>query len=237
VSENRHTRRNLLRLAGIAGTALVFCEGRAPAADEEDKPEHEVGAVEDLMREHGVLRRALLVYAETVDKLRGGASIDAKAINKTAKLFRNFGEDYHERKLEEAYIFPAVKKVGSSAALLADVLKSQHDRGREITDYILGVTRKGSIKSDAETFAHVLDGFVLMYQNHAAREDTVVFPAWKDTLSDEQLHELGEEFEEIEHKEFGEDGFESAVKEIGDIEEDLGLAQLAQFTAPSPPRR
>ena len=32
------------------------------------------------------------------------------AIARTAKLFRSFGEDYHERKLEEAYIFPAYEK-------------------------------------------------------------------------------------------------------------------------------
>ena len=29
---------------------------------------------------------------------------------RTAKLFRSFGEDYHERKLEEAYIFPPSKR-------------------------------------------------------------------------------------------------------------------------------
>jgi hypothetical protein len=37
--------------------------GRARAA--EQGKEKEVGAVEDLMREHGVLRRALLVHRES----------------------------------------------------------------------------------------------------------------------------------------------------------------------------
>jgi len=27
-------------------------------------------------------------------------------------LFRSFGEDYHEKKLEEAHIFPTIKKAG-----------------------------------------------------------------------------------------------------------------------------
>jgi hypothetical protein len=27
-------------------------------------------------------------------------------------LFRNFGVDYHEKKIEEAQIFPAVRKAG-----------------------------------------------------------------------------------------------------------------------------
>jgi hemerythrin-like domain-containing protein len=77
----------------------------------------EVGAIEDLMREHGVLRRALLVYTESVPKiLTNPGSIPVDALMRTAKLFRSFGEDYHERKLEEAYIFPAIKKAAGPAA-------------------------------------------------------------------------------------------------------------------------
>ena len=46
------------------------------AAEEEEKKdghgaEPEVSATEDLMREHGVLRRTLIVYAETASMLRG----------------------------------------------------------------------------------------------------------------------------------------------------------------------
>ena len=84
------------------------------AAESSKKPgqKKEVGAVEDLMREHGVLRRALLVYIETVPRLRGapGKNLPLEPIARTAKLFRSFGEDYHERKLEEAHIFPVVKR-------------------------------------------------------------------------------------------------------------------------------
>ena len=183
-----------------------------------------MGAVEDLMREHGVLRRALLVYSESVPKIRANlGGIPADALMRTAKLFRSFGEDYHERKLEEAYIFPAIKKAGGPAAGYADVLKAQHDRGREVTEYILAVTGKGDIGTgDAEPLARALESFVLMYENHAAREDTIVFPAWKSTLSERQ--------------QFGKDGYEDAVTQIGQIEQALGLADLAQFTAPPPPK-
>jgi len=31
--------------------------------------------------------------------------------------------------------------------------------------------------------------FVRMYEHHAAKEDTVIFPAWKQTLTEEQLDE------------------------------------------------
>ena len=152
-------------------------------------------------------------------------------------MFRAFGEDYHEKMLEEAHIFPALRKVGGPAATYVDVLIAQHNRGREITNYILAGTGKGAIGSgDAEALARVFETFVLMYQNHAAREDTIVFPAWKDALSERQLREMGDRFEDIERRTFGKDGFEDAVKQMERVEQALGFADLAQFTAPPPPK-
>jgi hypothetical protein len=81
-----------------------------------------------------------------------------------------------------------------------------------------------------------LERLVLMCQNHTAREDTIVFPAWKKVLSTRQLHEMGDRFEDIERQQFGKDGYEDAVAQIGQIEQVLGLADLAQFTAPPPPK-
>lgn len=189
------------------------------------------------MREHGVLRRALIVYTEVADRLRMGlAGFDPGALNRTAKLFQNFGEDYHERKLEEAHIFPVVKKAGGPAATLPDVLLAQHKRGREITNYILQVTNDAQASSiDAKALSGALATFVRMYRAHAAREDTIVFPAWKQALTAKQLDELGDQFEDIEKQQFGGDGFDQAVMQIGEIEAELGLANLSQYTAPPPP--
>jgi len=248
---NENARRYFLRSAAALGTGLVLngCGGKG-AADkhsEDQAPSEKAGsgtgievtAVEDLMREHGVLRRALFVYSEAAARLRGDSSAVAfEAMQKTAKLFRAFGEDYHERKLEEAHIFPAVRKAGGTAADHVDTLILQHQRGREITDYIVAVTqpaRPGA--AGAQQLAQSLDAFVRMYRPHAAREDTVIFPAWKQTLSAAQLDEMGDKFEDIEREQFGEDGFENAVKQIAEIESSLGLADLGQFTVSSPPAR
>ena len=51
-----------------------------------------------------------------------------------------------------------------------------------------------------------------------------------------QLDEMNDKFEDIEHEQFGEDGFEDAVKQISAIESSLGLADISQFTAPPPPK-
>jgi hypothetical protein len=58
----------------------------------------------------------------------------------------------------------------------------------------------------------------------------------KKNFSYKQLDEISDQFEEIEHKMFGKDGFEDAEKKISNIESSLGLSDLAQFTPPPPPK-
>jgi hemerythrin-like domain-containing protein len=239
---NSARRQWLVGLSSLgAGAILLGCNKAGPseskeANDDQEGAEPEVTATEDLMREHGVLRRALLVYQETATRMSGGVTIPPEPLQKTAKLFRAFGEEYHEKKLEEAYIFPAVKKAGGAAGGYADVLIAQHQRGREITDFILGATTGPKISTgNAKSFEAALESLVRMYEHHAAIEDTVVFPGWKQTLNSTQLDEMNEKFEDIEHVQFGEDGFESALKQMAEIEQSLGLSDLAQFTAPAPP--
>ena len=234
------TRREMFRDAAIAAAAvcgLAGTEALGQTARKKDEPE--VTAAEDLMREHGVIRRALLVYAHVAGTLRTApGSVDVAALRGTAQLFRAFGEDYHERMLEEQHIFPVVRKMKGEAARYPDILIAQHARGREITDYVLtltGAARLGA--SDGEPLARALERLALMYQHHAAREDTIVFPAWKTNFSNAELDQIGDEFEAIERKMFGGEGFEDAVRKIGSIEAAFGLSDISQFTPPPPPRR
>ena len=244
-----HTRRQLITGISLAsaGALLIGCRNNpAPTsstnkADEQssDEAAADVTATEDLMREHGILRRALLVYQESAVKLKQDPnSVPADALEKTAQLFRAFGEDYHEKKLEEAYIFPALKKQQNAATGYVDILLAQHSRGTEITDYLLSKTKGDKISTaDVGPFAAALESFVRMYEHHAAIEDTIVFPAWKGVIGGKELDEMSAKFEEIEEEFFGEDGFDSALRRMAEIEESLGLSNLAMFTAPEPPKK
>lgn len=235
-------RRSFIAGTAVSGAGLflgdglvvhkTFAEEMSSSKGEVGDTEMEVTATEDLMREHGVLRRILIVYSESARRFRGALPVGIyEPINKAAQLFRGFGENYHEKLLEEAHIFPAVSRAGGQASVYPEILTAQHSRGREITAYILSMT-KGKEPADVRKLASAMRAFVRMYRAHAAREDTIVFPAWKQTMSEEQMDEMGERFEDIEHKQFGEDGFEKAVSQIAAIEEQLGLADLSKFTAP-----
>ena len=247
-------RRELLAGISVAGAGILLNACRTTlnrtgsATNEDNKNEGpapgeaaqvEVTATEDLMREHGILRRALLVYQESAVRLRQDpASIPPDALEKTANLFRVFGEEYHEKKLEEVYIFPTVKKSPGTAASYVDILLAQHTRGREITDYLLSITKADQIPSNnVEPLAKALESFVRMYEHHAAIEDTIIFPAWKAATGEAELDELAAKFEEIETEQFAGDGFETALKRMEEIETSLGLSNLETFTAPAPPTK
>ena len=235
-----------ISLAG-AGVLLNACRtqpsGIGSATNKEAGPAPgeavtvDVTAPEDLMREHGILRRALLVYQESALRLRqDAASVPPDALEKAANLVRVFGEDYHEKKLEEVFIFPIVKKSPGAAANYVDVLLAQHTRGREITDYVLSITKADQIAANSvEPLAKALESFVRMYEHHAAIEDTVIFPAWKSATREAELDELAAKFEEIEHEQFGGDGFDAALSRMEEIESGLGLTNLEMFTSPAPP--
>lgn len=223
-------RRAVLSTAVTAGIAAALASCRNGSSGSAGK-EKEVSANEDLMREHGVLRRVLIVYREVAPKIASGKSLDVAAIAAAAALFQKFGEEYHEKQLEEQYIFPELHK-GPNAALV-DTLLAQHQRGREITAFVLDSTKAGSIGSGRTgQLTSSMVEFARMYEAHTAREDTIIFPAFKAALSERQLDELSDRFEDIEHQEFGKDGFDDAVAKIADIEGKLGLADLGGFTAP-----
>lgn len=242
-------RRQLLTGISLAGAGVLLnaCRTNSGGATNDDNKTEpapgevapvEVTAAEDLMREHGILRRALLVYREAVTRLRQDpSSIPPDTLEKVANLVRVFGEDYHEKKIEEVFVFPILKKSPGAPATYVDILLVQHDRGREITDYVLSLTREDRIPSNSvEPLARALESFVRMYEHHAVIEDTVVFPVWKAAVGEAELDALAAKFEEIESEHFGGDGFDTALRRMEEIETSLGLSNLEMFTAPEPPK-
>ena len=118
---------------------------------------------------------------------------------------------------------------------MIDVIVAQHDRGRQITAFIQDKCNGGKIGTgDADPVARAMEGFARMYEAHTAFEDTILFQAWRQSMSGEQLKEMSEKFEDIEHEEFKGDGFDIAQSTITDIEKRLGLDNLQNFTAQPP---
>lgn len=218
----------------LIGVWLFICglglHGRMNVEGGGGKPELDVSPVEDLMREHGVLARILLIYDEIIARSERGEEIPAATVTGAVGLVRRFVEDYHE-KLEEAYVFPRFEKEGPLAGLVS-VLRDQHKAGRRLTDRIqsltgsLGRTDSGAGKALRES----LRLFNRMYRPHKAREDTVLFPAFHTLIPAGEFDKMGQAFEDREDELFGSGGFERIVAEVEALEKTVGIHELGKFT-------
>ena len=182
------------------------------------------------MREHGVLKRILLIYDEAIRRLRENEDMPPQTLKDSATIIRTFIEDYHE-KLEEDHLFPRFRKANKLVDLV-DVLLKQHHAGRTLTDTTLRLSTLEALKTpeDRKALAESLRQFIRMYNPHEAREDTVLFPAFRGIVSANEYDALGEDFEKKEHELFGEDGFHGMAERVAAIEKQLGIYDLAQFT-------
>jgi hemerythrin-like domain-containing protein len=214
----------IVTLTSVAGIGLLAgCKEK----DEEDG--QEVSPPEDLMQEHGLLNRVLLIYDDCRTQLVNKVAFPREALSNAANVIRTFVEDYHEKQ-EEEYLFPRFQKAHQLTDLVG-VLLQQHGAGRTLTEEIMQLTKRTTTtEAENQRLIQLLTSFNNMYRPHEAREDTVLFPAFRKIVSKNEYDSLGEEFEKNEQKLFGKDGFETMVNKVADIEKSLGIYELSQFT-------
>jgi hypothetical protein len=106
------------------GLMLPSKLARARAKGHKPESEAEVTPPDDLMREHGVLDRLLLIYEAGLQKFDAREEFDPAIITGAAQIVRDFIENYHEQSEEEA-VFPCFRKAGKILPLV-DILLEQH---------------------------------------------------------------------------------------------------------------
>jgi hemerythrin-like domain-containing protein len=227
MKQNPWNRRELLRTLRGAGAVLVAAPFAPGPPEQED-----VLPAEDLMREHGVLNRLLLVYEEAIRRLGARQEFAPRILSEAAGIIRRFVEEYHEKSEEES-LFPRFEKAGKLVDLVA-VLRQQHQAGRRVTaeiERLAGrLTFAETRRAERSKLADAMRLFIRMYRPHEAREDTVLFPAFRSLVSKKEYEDLGDAFEEKEHRLFGKDGFEKIVAEVAGLEKELGIYELSRFT-------
>ncbi len=220
------------RAAIAAGVGLLSGLPLLATASPQDKidPEKGVTAPEDLMKEHGVLNRCLLIYEAGIRHLRDKQTVSPEIFHHTAELIRTFVEEYHEKN-EEKYIFPVFEKHKKLVDLVA-TLKTQHVAGRKVTAKILQLSKPDAFRSEENRTQVVAlcESFIRMYRPHESREDTILFPALRTILTPKQVEVLGDKMEGDEQRVLGAEGFEKSVDKVTAIEKQLGIYDLKQFT-------
>ena len=227
--EKRHFLKRAAVLVVAGGLIVPSSLAAARVREKNSEREAEVTPPEDLMREHGVLDRVLLVYEAGLRKFDANDDFDPAVLTGAAQVVRDFIENYHEQSEEEA-VFPRFRKARKLVPLV-DTLLAQHKAGRKVTDIILQ-TAPGSRKDgdDRRKLVPAIKAFIAMYRPHAAREDTELFPLLRELVSPHEFDAMAEDFERKEHQKFGADGFEMMVHKVAGLEQSLGINDLAQFT-------
>jgi hemerythrin-like domain-containing protein len=231
--DGKTTRREFLGTGlVIMGTAAALGPTRVWAETPEKSATAGVGVTptEDLMREHGVLRRILLIYEELFRRLKKNQDFGPEVLASSAGIIKKFVENYHE-KLEEDFVFPRFVQAGKLVDMVA-LLKVQHQAGRKVTDFLLANAKADALKDQEmrQGLAAHLHAFWRMYRPHADWEDTVLFVDFRSVVSPQEFRELGEKFEDTEQEKFGKGGFEKIVGEVAGLETTLGIEKLSQFT-------
>jgi len=220
----------ILKSGALLGAAALFSPTRGWAAKQPELKTAEVTPTEDLMQEHGVLRRLLLIYDDLGRRLTQGQEAPLPVLQAAAGLIRRFVQDYHEKD-EEEYLFTRFERAGKMVDLVK-LLFQQHQAGRQLTarlQEMLTPAHLGQAPDRAQVAAY-LGAFSRMYRPHAAREDTVLYPAFRSVISPQEFMDLGDAFEVKEERLFGKHGFEKIVAQVADLEKQLGIYDLAQFT-------
>src|ERR1700730_16447061 len=91
----------------IPSLALAAQKPQSPGKnkkDDNDPDAEKISPAEDLMREHGVLNRILLIYDHHLAILTAKQTFDGSVLANAADIIRHFVEEYHE-KLEEEFLF------------------------------------------------------------------------------------------------------------------------------------
>jgi hemerythrin-like domain-containing protein len=194
-----------------------------------NQQEFDIPLTEDLMREHGILNRVLLIYENIIDKIHHHTDFNLDTLQKAVDIIRLFIEGHHER-LEEDYIFPLFEQHKIHLDLIK-TLKEQHIKGREISSHLEKIIETQELTNKNRfLIQHYLTEFITMYRPHEAHEDTEIFPLVRTFMSEKEFEELGDLFEDFEHQLFGQHGFENMLKKLDAIEKELGIADLNQFT-------
>lgn len=191
-------------------------------------------ANENLMEEHGLNDRILVIYARAIQLMLARQSFDTECISAPARTMMTVIHDHHEVD-EEELVFPVLEKVGYGEVI--SHLQQEHRAGRSMTASILNSARSGVAgrRRQVRELASLMGDFIIMYTPHGGIEDSELFPAFRNAVGLERYAELARLFDARERKIGGRAAFNRHVAQITDIEYELGIGMALYARRPPIP--
>lgn len=221
------SRRRFIALAGAAGATGLAAAG---CTDSGKPPGNTATAVEFLDREHGIFHRAIFILEE----FRGGTDarmdLPPQLLQGAVDVLRRSVTDHHQ-KIEEKFIYSSLDAAGKLGGLVG-VLREQHEAAARLSE-ILGRLAADFSAKDLEkrrTLGSAIHLFGRMYRAHVAREETVLFPAFRQALAPRAYEDVNSRFLAANTQAWGTDGFDETIRRLAEYESELGIGDLSAFT-------
>lgn len=180
--------------------------------------------IDDLTREHGPIKLMLRVLEKINDRIYDNEAVATNDLDDAIIFLREFADKCHHGK-EEKLLFPIIKKNNFPEEVeLADILISEHAQGRNYIKQMAEaiVKKETSQREFAKTFTANAKNYIALLDQHIDKENAVLFPEVKQSLSESQLKELEKGFENVEKNIIG----EGRHKELHEIAHKLKEAHL-----------
>ena len=152
--------------------------------------------IDDLILEHARIKLMLRILEKVNEKIAGGEPASTEDLISGIMFLREFADRHHHLK-EEGLLFPKIaKNIIPEEIGLINVLLKEHEEGRSyVRNMIESISKKEKSQSDfSEIFLDNSKKYIALLDQHINKENAVLFPQVRQSLSETQLEELKKRF-------------------------------------------
>ncbi len=140
-----------------------------------------------LIKEHDLIRRFLVIQWESIKKLKEDIRPSKLFFEQSVKFIRNFADKFHHIKEEEIMFRHLAAKKNGELDAKVEMLKQQHDRGRDYVSQINGSLdqyEKGAEIATENVIVNLASYYSLL-SRHIHIEDYNVYPLIEEIFTDD----------------------------------------------------
>jgi hemerythrin-like domain-containing protein len=177
-------------------------------------------AIEDLKNEHEAILSAIQIMERMIAGLEKAPSVDTKDMHDFIGFLKEFADKCHHGK-EEGLLFPALIQAGlPEKGGPIGVMLTDHTQGRQ---FIREMEEALTPPVDRVKLAQAAGGYATLLRNHIQKENMLLFPMTEKMLTETQLEQLYQGFEEHEEKVIGQGRHEQLHAMLKSLQEKYPL--------------
>jgi len=173
-------------------------------------------AIDDLKNEHEAILSAIQILERMIASMEKAPSVEPKDMHAFIGFLKEFADKCHHGK-EEGLLFPALVGAGlPEKGGPIGVMLAEHAQGRKL---IRDMKEAISPAVDRIKLAQAAGAYTTLLRKHIEKENVFLFPTAERVLTETQLEQLYEGFEEHEEKVIGQERHEELHAMLKSLQE------------------